>query len=253
MTSLGGKHILITGASSGIGTAVAILSSKQSQGNIFVCGRDPNRLNALINHPEIVEKSAVIPFLGDLTDPVSLSSLVQTITTRAVKLDCLVFCAGLDKVMPFKMANQKVMEDTMRINTIIPIELFRLLLKAGLINDNASVVFVSSVMGLLGQQGQIAYCTSKGALISATKALALELAGNGIRVNVIAPGIVNTEMTRKLFSSMSPEGVKKILEMHPLGFGEPEDVAELVAFLFSDKSKWITGSTIPIDGGYSAH
>ena len=253
MPILGQKNILITGGSAGIGKAIAIATAGETSGTIFVCGRDEKRLQEVISScRDLSSGASLVQVTADLLEPGSLDRICAQVKGNSSPLDCLVFSAGVDKAIPFKMANQKFIEDLLRINTAIPLELCRLLLKGGLINPGASIVFISSVMGILGQPGQVAYCATKGALISAAKALALELSGSRVRVNVLAPGIVKTDLTDKLFSSMSPEAVEKITQMHPLGLGEPGDIAELTLFLFSEKSKWITGSTITIDGGYSA-
>ena len=106
---------------------------------------------------------------------------------------------------------------------------------------------------MTGQAGVSAYSASKGALISLTKSLALELAGENIRVNCVAPGVVNTEMSDKLFSFMTEQQIEGIKKMHPLGFGTPRDVANAISFLLADTSRWITGSVLVVDGGYTAH
>lgn len=107
-------------------------------------------------------------------------------------------------------------------------------------------------MGIMGQPGKIAYCASKGALIAGVRAMALELSGKKSRANCLLPGIIQTEMTTKLFDSMMPENRQAIVDKHPLGLGTPEDVAYLSSFLLSDAARWITGESIAIDGGYSA-
>jgi len=108
-------------------------------------------------------------------------------------------------------------------------------------------------MGVLGDIGNVAYCSSKGALLSAGKAMALELAAKKIRVNCVLPGVVETEMSKQLFLTISEESRNSILKMHPLGLGKPEDIANACIFLLSDASRWITGTNFYVDGGYSSH
>jgi len=138
-------------------------------------------------------------------------------------------------------------------NVISGFELARMISKKKYLDENgASFVFISSVIGTLGQPGKIAYCSSKGALISGAKAMALELARKNIRVNCILPGHVKTEMANRLFENISEKSKKEIMDMHPLGLGIPEDIANASAFLLSDASRWITGTILIVDGGYSA-
>ena len=115
-----------------------------------------------------------------------------------------------------------------------------------------SILFISAIYGLIGKPGQIAYSGSKGALTAAARAMAIELARRHIRVNVLSPGIVRTEMTEKAFSGLSAQQVQALEDTHPLGFGSPEDVASAAAFLLSPENKWITGTDLVVDGGCSA-
>ena len=108
-------------------------------------------------------------------------------------------------------------------------------------------------MGVVGQPGVSAYAATKGAIIALTKSLALEIARNRIRVNCVVPAQVQTEMALSLESSLTETQIKRIEEMHPLGLGQPRDVALSIAFLLSDASSWITGSALTVDGGYTAH
>ncbi len=137
------------------------------------------------------------------------------------------------------------------INVFAGIELLRHFTKKKYSNDGASVVFLSSVMGILGQPGKIGYCSSKAAVLGMVKASALEFAKRKIRINAVLPGIVNTPMTQNLFSQLNDDNIKQITEMHPLGLGEVTDVVPIILFLISENSKWITGQSFVIDGGYS--
>ena len=111
---------------------------------------------------------------------------------------------------------------------------------------------MSSVMGIVGQPGIAAYSASKGAVMALCKSLALELAHHEIRINCVAPAVVMTEMSTKFHQQLTPEQVARIESMHPLGIGTPRDVANAVAFLLADTGRWITGSTLVVDGGYLA-
>jgi NAD(P)-dependent dehydrogenase (short-subunit alcohol dehydrogenase family) len=117
----------------------------------------------------------------------------------------------------------------------------------------ASIVLLSSVTGLVGLPGIAAYAASKSAVLGLTRCLALELAPQQIRVNCVAPAMVRTDIAEHLFTSLLPEQVASIEQAHPLGIGRPRDVANAIAFLLSDAARWITGSALVVDGGYTAH
>ena len=137
------------------------------------------------------------------------------------------------------------------VNVFAGIELLRYFTKKKYSNDGASIVFLSSVMGILGQPGKIGYCSTKSAVLGMVKSSALEFAKRKIRVNAVLPGIVNTPMTQNLFAQIGEVNIKQIAGMHPLGLGEVTDVVPTILFLLSDNSKWITGQNFVIDGGYS--
>ena len=118
--------------------------------------------------------------------------------------------------------------------------------------DGGSIVFISSVMGVVGENGKTLYSMTKGALISAVKSMSVELAPRKIRVNAISPGMVETPMSKNAIYSRNEESLDKLRKMHPLGFGKPEDVANASVFLLSDASRWITGTNLIVDGGYLA-
>ena len=125
--------------------------------------------------------------------------------------------------------------------------------QAGVYATPGSVVFVSSVVGMVGQPGLSAYASSKGALLALTKSLAMELVSEGIRVNSVVPGYVQTEMAQNLEKILTADQVEAIRRMHPLGFGTAEDVAHAIAFLLAVTGRWITGTALVVDGGYTAH
>ena len=114
-------------------------------------------------------------------------------------------------------------------------------------------MFLSSVTGLTGQAGLAAYSASKGGIVALTRALAVELAGEQIRVNCVAPGMVTTEMGQGLLGMLTPEQGKALEGKHLLGFGSARDVSYAIAFLLVETARWITGSTLVVDGGYTAH
>jgi NAD(P)-dependent dehydrogenase (short-subunit alcohol dehydrogenase family) len=126
-------------------------------------------------------------------------------------------------------------------------------LQKGVCAQNGSIVFLSSVAGLTGQAGIAAYAASKGAIVSLTRALAVELAAEHIRVNCVAPGVVITEMGQELLGMLAPEQGAALEAMHLLGLGTPRDVSYAIAFLLAETARWITGTVLVVDGGYTAH
>jgi NAD(P)-dependent dehydrogenase (short-subunit alcohol dehydrogenase family) len=115
-----------------------------------------------------------------------------------------------------------------------------------------SVVLIASVLGLCGQPVQSIYSATKGAVLAMAKSAALELVRDGIRVNCVAPAIVETELVDRLRATMTPEQFQAVVAAHPLGLGQAKDVANAVAFLLGETGRWITGTTLTVDGGYTA-
>lgn len=246
--NLENRSILITGASSGIGAAVAELASAQGA-KCVICGRNADKLAEL--HKKL-SGGGHYRILCDLsTDAVEnlLNEVVNTIGT----IDGFVHCAGIEKTLPFKTTELSDLHEIMAINfeaywTLLQHLLKRKNHKPG----NLSVVAVSSVAALYGASGKSAYAASKGALISLTKSLAAEYASQKIRFNVICPGYIDTPMLnniKRLYKSKE-DFERAIVAKHPLGLGQPADVASAVVYLLSDASKWITGSILNVDGGY---
>jgi len=249
MSSLKGRNILITGASSGIGKATAIHLSRVGA-NIIMVARNEERLQITkgLLHP-----GNHIAISQDITDFLSLKNTIEEVGSQIGKIAGFVHCAGIEKTIPLNMMNLEIYNQLFNTNALAAFEISKILSrKKYLPQDGASFVFISSVMGSNGQTGKIGYCSSKSALIGGAKAMALELAKKKIRVNTISPGMVKTEMSEKMFSTLPEATILEMNKMHPLGIGQPEDIANACEFLLSDKAKWITGIDMLIDGGYSA-
>jgi NAD(P)-dependent dehydrogenase (short-subunit alcohol dehydrogenase family) len=150
------------------------------------------------------------------------------------------------------MLTAEAFEAPYRINVTAGALLARGLRQSGVHAEGASLVLVSSVVGLAGQPGVSAYSATKGSVLALTRSLALELAADRIRVNCVVPGQVRSEMFEQQKKYLLPEQVAAIEAAHPLGLGEPEDVARAIAFLLSPASRWITGTGLVVDGGYLA-
>lgn len=233
------KFLLITGASSGIGRAISIECSKLGA-HIYITGRNFSRLEETGhmlyngNHNSI---------LADLSNKDDLGNLVSHLPN----LDGIIHAAGFLKKVPLKFISEKSMLETFQPNFFSPAILTQQLYKKNKINNNASIVFISSIASSIASIGNITYMASKGALNSLVRGMALELAVKNIRVNAVEPALVLTDLVKK---SMTNEDLEKYLKSFPLKrFGQPEEIAYATIFLLSNASQWITGTSLRIDGG----
>ena len=245
---LTGRVFIVTGASSGIGLATAILFS-QLGAKLVLVARSAERLAAaraqLAGAEHWVESF-------DFSVPGDTAGFVKAIAARTGPLSGIVHCAGVQLIRPLRLLAEADLDAIMKVNVTAALMLAKGLRVKGVHAKGASVVFVSSVMGEVGAAGRTAYCASKSALTAMTKALALELAPEDIRVNCVAPGFVRTAMLEQSEATVGPEQMAAVEKAHPLGFGEPRDVANAVAFLVADTGRWVTGTTLVVDGGYTA-
>ena len=247
--NLKNKNILITGASSGIGRQCSMTFS-QLGANVILIARNKERLKDTFNK---LDKGNHLIISQDITKYDKLEEVINTAADKIGRISGFVHSAGIEMTLPLRNMQPSYYEKMFSVNVISGFELAKIISKKKYIDkEGASFVFISSVMGILGQSGKIAYCSSKGALISGVMAMALELAKKNIRANCILPGVVETEMSNKMLKNLPEESKKSILGMHPLGLGKPEDITNACAFLLSDASGWITGTNLIVDGGYSA-
>lgn len=242
---LKGKRVLITGASSGIGRACAIAASEMGS-SVILTGR---RRDALEETRSRCGGENVVILEGDITSPEFVKKLVD----ESGKLDGLVHAAGIGPMCPVGMLTEDHVEMVMRTNYYSFLELVKHYSKNKYRNAHLSIVAVSSVSSSSGWGGVVVYCGSKGALSSSVRALAMELAPRGIRVNAVCPSNIRTPMYEVGASDMNDEdSLRELIKKQPLGLGEPEQVAWPVCFLLSDAASFITGVNLPVDGGYLA-
>ena len=237
--------ILVIGAGSGIGKAIAeqLIELKET---IIIA--DIN-LNKWDSNP----KNNILFYQVNVTNEESINIMIKHFRTENIKINGLVYTAGKAVTLPLNSIKTETYKELIELNTLSFFNLISKLATHQLISEQgASIVVISSVVGQYGARGKSAYGLTKGAIDSGIKSLALEMASKNIRVNAIAPGTVQTEMLDKLISSIGEEEVKKMLLDYPLGLGYPHDISNLAVFLLSKQSKWITGSIITLDGGYSA-
>ena len=232
---------MVTGASSGIGRAIAIECSKMGA-QLLICGRNRERLDEVCS---LLEGEGHQCFVGDLTQDSAIKELIAEVD----QLDGCVFSAGRGLTLPFQFATREKFDEIFSINFFSPVELLRLLVKKKKFHLNSSIVFVDSIGGTrIFSIGSAVYGSSKAALLSIVKFCAKELAPKKIRVNSVNPGMVNTPLIRR--GTLTEEQLKEDMEKYPLKrYGEPEDIAYGVIYLLSDASSWVTGQALVIDGG----
>lgn len=243
------KHIIVTGAASGIGKCTAELLCELGGAHLLLLDRDEAGLKEL--QEELNDK--VIIRTCDLTD---FDALKEIMTSEKPNKGYhgLVHCAGIPSVVPLRALSNEAYEKVQRINTQAALNLTKIFSGKLMHDANSicSVVLVSSVYGVVGSASNVAYAVSKAGIIGMTKSLAIELAPKKIRVNCVAPGFIKTNMAEEVGSMFDVKYEERIKEMHPLGWGEAIDVANGIAFLLSDASKWTTGAVFNIDGGFTA-
>ena len=242
------KTILVTGATSGIGRETAILASRQGA-RIGLVARREDALQEVAGRLH-GDGHITVPY--DLTDTEGIPALVRRISDELGGLDGLVHSAGAHGTMPLRTISTAAVRDLFALNVTTAFMLAKGLRHKQVRRPASSIVFLSSAVGLVGQPGVSAYSATKGAIVSMTKSLALELAREGVRVNCVCPGVVKTEMTTGLAETIGQDSFQNIIDAHPLGLGQPEDVANAILFLLSPASRWITGTALSIDGGYTA-
>lgn len=248
--SLEGKTIIITGASSGIGRQTAI-SCSRAGAKVVLMGRDESRLQETLAAMDSTDLQLV--FAVDLLDYDAVGKVLKDAVSQLGSFHGLVNAAGISTTLPLKLLSPEKMDHFFRTNVHGAIQLTKLFTKhAAQDNAGVSVIFLSSVMGMVGEMGKTIYSLTKGALISGAKSLALELATRNIRVNTISPGVVVTPMSQSAVYSQDEESLNRVKSLHPLGLGQPEDVANACIYLLSDASRWVTGTNLVVDGGYTA-
>lgn len=236
------RIILVTGASSGIGRQVAVSASKMG-GRLVLHGRDPSKLQETYG---LLEGDGHRIIASDLLTEDGRQSLAAELPG----IDGLVHCAGLVRPFPIRFLDQKKLDETMNTNFEAPVLMMSALMKAKKINRNASIVFLSSISGQHPHKGGALYGSSKAALETFMKVVALELYPQGVRCNCLSPGMVRTPMYEQAEKDMSKEEMDKHVARYPLGPGLPEDVANAAVFFLSDASRWITGVNLTLDGGF---
>ena len=246
--SLEGRTVLVTGASSGIGRDVSLLAARLGA-KVILVGRSREQLQATADQFDGAPYQIEAFDLNQLDD---IKDWLKRVGTEQGGLHGLVHCAGLQMLQPLRTMKREKIDELLRVNFLAAVELAKAFRQRGVFQKPTSLVFLSSVMGLVGMPALSIYCASKGAVDGFCRSVALEYADEGIRVNCVSPGLVRTDMSAKLEQQMTVEQFAAVTAAHPLGLGSPQDVANAVAFLLADTGRWVTGTTLVVDGGYTA-
>ena len=248
--SLSKKLVLITGASSGIGRQCAISCSRMGA-TVVLMGRNPARLEETLSLME--DQAEHTKSVLDLVEYSKVEEVVKDIVEQKGRINGLINCAGISTTLPLKSVSPQKMEHFIQTNVIGAVNLTREVVRSSHFSrTGGSIVYISSVMGVAGATGKSLYSMTKGALIAAMKSQSVELANKGIRVNAVSPGVVETPMSSNAIYSRDKESLKRIESLHPLGLGQPDDVANACVYLLSDAARWVTGTNLVVDGGYLA-
>jgi len=241
MFGLGDKVALVTGASGGIGAAIARALHVQGAAVVLSGTRD-DALAALAS--ELGERAHVCP--ADLRDPLAADTLVETAEARAGPLAILVNNAGLTRDMLALRMRDEDWNAVLEVDLAAPFRLARAALRGMLRRRAGRIINIGSIVGSTGNAGQVNYAAAKAGLVGMSKALAQEVASRGVTVNVVAPGFIQTSMTEVLSESQRT----RLSGAIPLGrLGQPADVAAAVAYLASEEAAWVTGATLHVNGG----
>ncbi len=243
--SLRNKTFLVTGATSGIGFEVC----KQiiiAGGNFIGLGRKIDQLDKFITDNNLSGSSA------RYLDVTKREEIYELVDSLELKIDGFVHSAGIVENNPIQFFNEELYNKIRSVNLDSALFFISHLLRKKKFNKPASVVFVSSISGMYGMKGNGLYGITKAGLGIMARTFANELAFKKIRVNTVAPGMVNTQITFDAGNFLSEEVINEDKKKYPLGYGETEDVALPIIFLLSEASRWITGQDLIIDGGRTA-
>lgn len=242
-----GRQIIIIGASSGIGKQTALTLSSLGARLILVARRE-DKLREVVT---MLEGDGHGFYVADISRLEHIEEVFTSIKNEYGKVDGLVYSAGITSTMPLQQLKPIKIQTVFTVNFFAFIECLRQVTKKSNFNRGMRIVAVSSTASMLGDKAHTAYSASKAAIDASVRCLAKELAEKDIGICSIAPGMTETEMYLDFLNNAGSigEGKEDILKRQYLGLGQPEDIAMAIAFLLSPASKFITGITLPVDGG----
>lgn len=248
MRRFNGKTVLVVGASSGIGLASARRFAEE--GATLICAaRTGETLNQIVaGFPG--ENHLALPL--DASNDQDITDATNRLKTEKRVIHAAVLCAGQHSLRPVQLLKGAGIDELLAANVRSALLCTRMAAKLTT-SDGGSIVYLSSAAAMIGNVGESVYAAAKGAVLSMCRSVATELASKRIRANVVAPGVVETPMSSRWLSQLTPEQLDAVRSRHLLGFGSVEDVASAIAFLASDDARWMTGTCLTIDGGLTCH
>lgn len=240
---------MVFGASSGIGKATSIFLSTLGARIVLIGRREEKLLETIrnMNNPDyhIIK---ILDLLHTEDIPACLKEIVQQSHN---KLDGFVYSAGVHHFTPLRSLNMNKLQELWTIHLNSLIQILATFSNRNISHDESSIVLLSSISAERGEPGIVGYSAAKGAINSIVKSAAVELSSRKIRINSILPGIVQTEMSQKIQTNMNEDQYNTIKNKHLLGLGIPEDIAYGIGYLLSPAARWVTGTNMVLDGGYS--
>lgn len=242
---LDGKYAIVTGASRGIGRATA-LTLAQAGASVMINYVSNDAAAEAVRDEITASGGRAVVYKADVSAPDQAAALIDAALQEFGRIDILVSNAGITRDNLLMRMKEEDWDLVLNVNLKGAFNTTKAVLKPMLKARSGRIIAISSIIGLRGNPGQSNYAAAKAGLIGFVKSVAREVGSRGITVNAVAPGFIDTEMTRGLNEAVK----EKMLSEIPLGrFGQPEDVARVVSFLASDDAAYITGQVIPVDGG----
>lgn len=245
MGMLDGKVCLITGTSRGIGAKTVEIFAEEGA-VVYANARTVGCIDALCDELSARNNTTVKPLYFDVRDESSSKKMVLQIKKEQGRIDVLVNNAGIMKDALIGMIPRSLMQEIYETNVFGVMNMMQLVTKVMMFQKSGSIINLSSIVGIEGNAGQLVYSATKGAVAAMTKTASKELAEKGIRVNAVAPGVIDTEM----FRSIGEEKINEHLSHIRMGrLGSAEEVADVILFLASDLSRYVTGEIVGVNGG----
>ncbi len=243
------KKILVTGATSGIGYE-SVKNLSRMGADLIITGKSSEKLYKIKS--SLDDRSQVLIIPKDLSDKNAGSYLIKSLPSEWLPLNGMFHAAGNILLKPLSLSSREDFDNMAQISLHTILDISKFISKKKYFANGSSIVLMSSIASILGTTGLGYYSAIKSSINSICNSMAIELASKEIRVNAILSGAVETNMHREITERLSKDYVERYEKKHLLGFGKAEDISNIVSFLLSPASRWITGTSIVVDGGFSA-